>query len=497
MPPASRDEPKEATPRHPLQVMVRQALVLAIPFWLLGVSEVAVRLTYGNGLPEGRIFSTTAQGEVRLWAGHKARIRLFDGTTFKLVVDARGLRADSSSDEAFKAALQGEPATSTASAPDLSAPPAPGLPRPGAGAASGAESPEHSDAAANAAVRGEAGGPASTGQPHSVTIQGITVIDGTPTPVPPDSIPAVTLAPPSAPAPAQLEALRSPLPILLLGDDLALGWGVNDDQTLSHHLQRQGMPTLNGAIPGAGVGDALQFGASLLERYPAHTVLVVVNEADDWEQVTLTAAERLRVSDGWLRPRTGPGADNPVPSSLANRLYALYHFSMPGVKPLLTGRLPDFAPAWLSRPATLVPEAQLLAHQLEQFADEHDAVQLVVAYVPSVFSLSEQRCRDASWWEALNQAGVEPWKSRGLQGLLRRALRPDIRFVDLSEGLTADDYLPGVSWLSVQGQEKMGGLLHQFLVDTPVLEPGGEPEDDASSPASTPASTPHGTDAPP
>lgn len=488
-----RDARREsrAGERHPLQVMVRQALLLALPFWLLGAGELSVRLIYGNGLPEGRIFSSDADGNIRLWSGHKARIRLVDGTTFRASVDARGLRADSISDDAFKAALANSAPTSADAPSGTNAEGAAGTQ---VSASEDKASPEGSKATAHKPAGSGAdiqvSSSPSAGPPHSVTIQGVTVIDGTPTPVPADGIPAVTLAPVVTQAPQHLEAMRAIGPVLLIGSELAFGWGVNDDETLASALQTEGLPVLNAAVPGFGVSDALAWAERLLKKYPSRTLVLVLHEADDWERVQLSASERLRAADGWLRPRMGRGVEMPVPSSLANRLFALYHLSMPGARPLLTGRWPDFPPAWLSRPSTFVPESQLLGTQIESFAEAHDSVRMIVAYVPSAFSLSESRCRRAPWWDSLEQAGARPWNSQGLRELLRRALRPDIQFADLSEKLSESDYLPEVPWLTPAGQAKLAGLLKSAIQETPPELPAGDLDAPDGTPSAEDGSTP-------
>lgn len=320
-----------------------------------------------------------------------------------------------------------------------------------------------------------AGTPTDAALPDAPPVSSITVTDGTP-------------VPPKTGAVASSASDDTSAPLLIVGDELAFGWGVDDNAAFASRLTQAGIPALNAAVPGYGVPDALARADVWLGRARMRAVVLVFHEQDDWEQLHQTVEERVQVVDGWLRPRSGPGAADPVPSSLAARVHLLYHLSTLGARPALQGEIPDFAPGWLVRPESLVAEVQAVAEQLEQFAQRHPETPVIVLYIPSDLSLLESRVKRSTLAGQLEQAGARPWESEGLRALLKQALGVDITFVDAADVLRKEEMFLSAPYLSAAGHNALAELLKRTLQEVPEPQQNGEV--DADTPATAADSSP-------
>lgn len=82
---------------------------------------------------------------------------------------------------------------------------------------------------------------------------------------------------------------------LVVGDSQVLGFGVEDDETFAARLG-----WLNGGVPGHGVVDAMEHASELIASHHPPSLLVVLNQANDWEEGMQPAGERFTVRGRWL-----------------------------------------------------------------------------------------------------------------------------------------------------------------------------------------------------
>lgn len=297
---------------------------------------------------------------------------------------------------------------------------------------------------------------------------------------------------------------------LVVGDEQTLGWGVQDEETFSEQAGGAGPTFLNAGVPGYGVLDALERASLWMSteqqagRPLPDGVVVVFNESDDLEQGDRLARERLSVVDGWLRLKDPNQEIRPVPPRFAHRLHLVYWLSTWSVRVDAAGLAPRFAPAWLVKPEMALPTVQLLADALEAFAREQAQVRVVVLYVPSPWTTSEAWVRRSSFYAELQQAGVQPWHSEGLQKSFVRALPPDLTLLDMRAALEQDaSFQENLPLLSPEGHRRVGEALLMGVSRVPPLIQAGEEaeEEPSTAPGATltpkpavPASSPLVTD---
>lgn len=441
--------------RSLLRVLFRTFL-LTLPLWCLLALEGLVRLWDGNVLPEGRLLHLTPEGQLELLPGARARIGLPDGIRFQLKVDDQGLRLDPARASALPE--RGTPQITVTSSRVL---------RPGEESeeAIQVETPALSSLEAVASQVEATGVPASATSAPSARTATLPQV--------------VSLASKPLAAPAE--------PLLLVGDEAALGWGVGDDQTFASRLSALGQPIFNAAVPAFNVEDALHRASGLLVRSGITRVWVVVNEADDYDQVYQPALARIRAVDGWLRPLVGAEAERPVPPMLGDKLHLVYHATLLSWKATASGPSSS-APGWLVDPAARLAAEEAIAEALERFADGHPGIAVGVLFVPSPLRAGEALARATPWYDELRERGLKPWEQPQPGEMLRDALRPDLEFLDLTEAVTDPDAWQAATWLSSEGHARVANALlawpgRERALD---LDEGRRPNLSESAPISAP-----------
>lgn len=116
--------------------------------------------------------------------------------------------------------------------------------------------------------------------------------------------------------------------ILVIGDAAAFGTGVEEDETLAAVLSvKTGRTVLNAGVPTYGPKEYLALTKELLGTQHPSTVVVIVNEADDWLERNQPNGERVEVRDGWAVAKQDAPAtllDFPGSRWLTRNSHALY-----------------------------------------------------------------------------------------------------------------------------------------------------------------------------
>ena len=242
---------------------------------------------------------------------------------------------------------------------------------------------------------------------------------------------------------------------LVVGDSQVLGMGVEGEQTFAalggHH---------NCGVPGFGVGDAAARAAAL-HRADTRGVLIVVNQANDWEEGLVPVDERYDVAGGRLIRTASKGVvgrafwSSPLPRS-----HLLYYVAMLGMA-LSQGSAPP--PAWLTAPADQGPQTRALAAEVDRLARALQPTPVVAAFLPVDVAAAEERVPSSPFGRYTGGA-ARPWAETHLRDQLEDALTV-ARFVDLLPALQGrpDAFLGDDYHLSPDGHARVAAALAPHL----------------------------------
>ncbi len=200
---------------------------------------------------------------------------------------------------------------------------------------------------------------------------------------------------------------------LVVGDSQVLGQGVGADEGFTARLSAAGLPAANGGVPGYGVADGLALAEVLLPELSPAGVLVVIDQANDWEDAAAPVSERYQVRGGWLVATAeagglrGPFLDSPL-SRLHLGFYAgWYLLRPPPAEPEL--------PRWLSEPRAELQVSQSLTRLIDRFAARHGELTLAAAFLPVDVAVTDRR-QDSSPFAAFAAAvSPPPWEDSTLR----------------------------------------------------------------------------------
>ena len=88
--------------------------------------------------------------------------------------------------------------------------------------------------------------------------------------------------------------------VLLLGDSQALGFGVEESDTVAGRLRLAGHEVQVAAVPSWGPFEFALAAEDLVPRLEPKTVVFVANLANDWPEANVPNSERNTARDGWL-----------------------------------------------------------------------------------------------------------------------------------------------------------------------------------------------------
>lgn len=245
--------------------------------------------------------------------------------------------------------------------------------------------------------------------------------------------------------------------VLVLGDSQVFGLGVEYAETFVAQLG-----AIDAGVPDYGVPDSLAAGTDTLAARGSavRTVVVVVNQANDWEDGTRLAGDRNAVRRGYLlrRDRLGlPGAwvwSTPLgDSALVYRLWTR-------VSPVPR----DPPPAWLTEPAAQAPLSAAFGAAIREFAEGHPGVRVVPAWLPADVATGEARAAESVLPRGADLAPLRPWADTTLRDQLAAALAP-LPLVDLTDALRDPAaFLPHDFHLSVAGHAAVAEALRPATV---------------------------------
>ncbi len=208
---------------------------------------------------------------------------------------------------------------------------------------------------------------------------------------------------------------------LVVGDSQVLGWGVSAEDSFAGRLGLR-----NAGVPGYGLPDALRDAEQRCRQPGIRAILVIVNQANDWEEAELPVEDRFHVNGGWLirrraetRSRLELWWSSPLP-----HFHVLYLASM-----LLTLDAPGAAtlpaeapPAWMQDPAGQAPLSAKLAHRINAFAALHPDIRVVTAFLPVDVATGEARVAASPFGPAARAVPHPPWSDSSLYDQVRAAL---------------------------------------------------------------------------
>jgi hypothetical protein len=205
---------------------------------------------------------------------------------------------------------------------------------------------------------------------------------------------------------------------LVVGDSQVLGMGVDGDEAF---------PAVNGwtngGVPGHGLADALATAERHIAAHPPAGLVVVINQANDWEEALVPAGERYQVAGGLLLragSATGWGAtfwDSPL-----SRLQLLSYVALLASAPRVAA---DAAPpAWMADPAGQEATSRALAGAIEGFARSHPELTVVTAFLPVDVAISAERVPSSPFGRYAGSVSPAPWEDRTLRDQLRSILDP-------------------------------------------------------------------------
>jgi len=246
---------------------------------------------------------------------------------------------------------------------------------------------------------------------------------------------------------------------LAVGDSQVLGFGVADRDTFVARASAAGVPMINAGVPGYGVEDALHRAATLVGPLRARGVLLVVNQANDWEEVGQPIERRFRVRGGWLlQAANADGWRARYLASPISRLHLFYYAMQP-----IIGRGPSnftaaaTIPGWLSAPQTQDAATHAMAAAVRRFASTQPHVPVVVAFLPVDCATSAIRALRSPFASLLRNNN--PWMDHTLRDQLRMSL-VGTTMIDLLPALTdADDFLDDDYHLSPRGHLAVAQVL--------------------------------------
>jgi len=245
--------------------------------------------------------------------------------------------------------------------------------------------------------------------------------------------------------------------VLVLGDSQVFGLGVEAKEAFPTRLG-----AVNGGVPDYGLADSLAAGDTWL-THPTHTdvstVLVVLNQANDWDDGMVPAGERNEVHRGYLFRAGRLG--------VAGRMFWSSPFADSALAYRLWARLnpvPRDPPGeWLTAPPTQAATSVAFASAVRTFAAKHADLRVVPVWLPADLATSEARAVESVLARGADLASLRPWSDTTLRDQVAAALG-DTPLVDLTDTLRDPaDFLPHDFHLSEQGHAAVGARLGEVL----------------------------------
>jgi hypothetical protein len=247
-------------------------------------------------------------------------------------------------------------------------------------------------------------------------------------------------------------------PWLVVGDSQVLGMGVEAVDTFAARLGMR-----NAGVPGHGIADAVLEAERRVPDAdpPVEGLVVVVNQANDWDEGLRTIGERYEVAHGRLIRRTATdGLGQRFWRSRLPTSQLLYYAAM--VTTALT-RPEDPAPEWLVDPAGQSAVSAELGGSLDALAQALAPTPVIVAFLPVDVATSEARVPNSPFGQH-GVPGQPPWTDTSLRDQLQSELE-HCGFVDLLPSLRdhPEAFLEHDYHLSPDGHRRVATTLAPLL----------------------------------
>lgn len=247
---------------------------------------------------------------------------------------------------------------------------------------------------------------------------------------------------------------------LVVGDSQVLGMGVDGDAAF---------PAVNGwtngGVPGHGLADALATAEAAMQADRPAGLVLVLNQANDWEEGLLPAGRRYRVAGGLLlRSEAATGAGAAFWDSPLSRLQLLSYVALLASAPRVAADATP--PAWMADPAGQLAQSQALSAAILGFAGKHPELTVVTAFLPVDVAVSAERVPSSPFGRYAEGVSPAPWEDRTVRDQLRSAFADSpVRFVDLGVPLaeTPGAFLDADYHLSPAGHAAVAAHLAEAL----------------------------------
>jgi len=264
---------------------------------------------------------------------------------------------------------------------------------------------------------------------------------------------------------------------IVVGDSQVMGNGVADHEPFPALLSVDGQPAHNLGVPGYGVGDALWSATQHLDTRPAQGVVVIINQMNDWEEVSAPVGDRYNVRGGWLLKRDD--AAGPRGDFLASPLSRSHLFFLVGHLLLRDWDAPaPAAPRWMTDPSGERENTMRIAGAVMEFAESHPETRVIPAYLPADVYATAERAEDTPLPSSGWTDGQPPWSDRRLAEQLLTALA-ELDPIDLSPALNGAEYfLQGDYHLSPRGHRAVADLIQKRLDSAPAQTVDARPAEE-------------------
>jgi lysophospholipase L1-like esterase len=246
---------------------------------------------------------------------------------------------------------------------------------------------------------------------------------------------------------------------LAIGDSQVFGQGVDGAATFAALATGKGVRIANAGVPGYGVEDALLRAEMLLPLLKPRGVLVVVNQANDWEEAGHPVQERFRVRGSWLLRRKEADAwEGAFMASLLSRSHILFYTAQ--LVHAITERSDRSTetPGWIAHAAEQEAMTLMMAHAIDDFAQRHDEILTIVCFLPVDFATGQRRAEKSPFRHLIREQ--RPWEDHELRNQLVRLL-PAVPVVDMLPVLSNEPgfFLDNDYHLSSLGHEAVSAAL--------------------------------------
>ena len=261
---------------------------------------------------------------------------------------------------------------------------------------------------------------------------------------------------------------------IVVGDSQVMGNGVANHEPFPALLSIDDEPAHNLGVPGYGVGDALWAATQHLDQHPAAGVVIIINQMNDWEEVSAPVGQRYGVRGGWLlKSEDAEGARG---AFLASPLSRSHLFFLLGHLVLRDWDAPaPEPPRWMTSPAEERASTMRMAAAVMAFAEAHPKTRVIPAYLPADVYATPQRADDTPLPSTGWEDGPLPWDDRRLAEQLLTALS-DLEPLDLSPVLNGDQYfLKGDYHLSPEGHRAVADLIQSRIDSAPATAEDTKP----------------------